>query len=43
VDEIYIDAGYFTHAANDNMTDDSPLKKPDQDGMPAFEEKRYYD
>ncbi|MCL4215930.1 MAG: hypothetical protein KJ052_02845, partial [Candidatus Hydrogenedentes bacterium] len=43
VDGIYIDAGYFTNAAKENMPEDSPLKKPAQDEMLVFEETRHYD
>lgn len=43
VDGIYIDAGYFTNAAKQKMPEDSPLKKPAQDELPAFEETLQYD
>jgi hypothetical protein len=43
VDGIYIDAGYFTNAAKHRMPEDSPLRKPAQDELPAFEETLQHD
>jgi hypothetical protein len=43
VDGIYIDAGYFTNTAKANMPKDSPLRKPANDEISAFEETLQYD